>query len=224
MKLRHEFKYSVSTCEYLLLRQRLRATLSHDGHVNADGEYRIRSLYFDNVYDKALREKLDGAETREKFRIRAYNFDWSYIALEKKSKYGSLSEKRSARLTRAEVERLLAGDLDWMPARGDKLVTELYAKMSFDLLRPRTVVDYLREPFVYPPGNVRVTLDRDVRTALLSQRFFDPSLPTLSASENEMILEVKYDEFLPDLIRGLVNTGIRSPTSFSKYANARRYG
>ncbi|NLE13944.1 MAG: polyphosphate polymerase domain-containing protein [Clostridiales bacterium] len=224
MKLRHEYKFPISETDIQVLRMRLGAVLQRDKYTMADGRYRVRSLYFDNLYDKALLEKLDGLQYREKFRIRLYNGDHSFIMLEKKSKYNNLSRKLQTRLRYDEVAQLIEGHTDWMPLRGDPLINELHARMKNDLLRPQTVVEYLREPFTYPAGNVRITIDSDIRTGILSKAFLDPDLTLLEAAPGEAVLEVKYDEYLPDLIRGLVNLGTRRASSFSKYAVSRRFG
>lgn len=188
------------------------------------GRYLIRSLYFDSPDDRALREKLDGVSRREKFRIRCYNHDHSVIHLEKKSKMGGLGCKESADLTKAEVQKLLAGDLQWMLRSEQPLIRELYVKMQTQQLRPRTIVDYMREPFVYGPGNVRVTVDYDIRTGLSGTDFLDPDCPTVPAGDNAVILEVKWDHFLPDVIRAAVGLEDRRVSAFSKYAQCRIYG
>ena len=190
----------------------------------ADGTYRIRSLYFDTPEDTALREKLDGVSRREKFRIRCYNHDYSLIHLEKKSKLAGLCKKESTDLTAQEVRQLLDGDTRWMAAADRPLVQELYRKMQTRQLRPKTLVDYTREPFVYGPGNVRVTLDYDLRTGLGCTEFLDPDCPTIPAGGSPILLEVKWDEFLPDIIRAAVQLEGRRVTAFSKYAQCRIYG
>ena len=145
-------------------------------------------------------------------------------SLKKKRKVSGLSEKRAVTVTREQCERLLAGDTDWLRDSGDPLQMELYAKMRFQQLRPRTTVDYLREPFVYAPGNVRVTLDRQIRSGLSSRDFLNPALPTVRAADTGVaILEIKYDAFLPELIRDIVQQGSRMPTAFSKYAACRAF-
>lgn len=219
---RHEYKFHLSQGEYFGLRSRLRAILPHDAHVGPTGEYAIRSVYFDNANDKALREKLDGVDHREKFRVRWYNGDLSYIVLEKKEKIHGLCRKSGCMLTSEEASRLFRGDVSWMKESGRETVQELAAKMELQGLRPRTVVDYLREPFVFPPGNVRVTLDKDIRgtsfrPGVLEQRGF--TFP----SGGDVLLEVKYDRFLPDLIRDLVQIDSRGAGPFSKYAAVRGY-
>ena len=220
---RHEWKHEITLLDRLVLRQRLRAAARPDGHAR-DGRYLIRSLYFDSPGDTALREKLDGVNRREKFRLRCYNGDPSLIHLEKKSKRNGLGSKELTEVSAAEVRALLEGDLDWMARSGRTLVWELYQKMHTQLLRPRTIVDYIREPFVYAPGNVRVTIDTDIRTGLSRTDFLDPDCPTVPAGDAPAILEVKWDEYLPEIIRAAVQLPGRRASAFSKYAACRIYG
>lgn len=223
MEFRHEYKHYLNYSDYLALQMRLNAVMKLDSHANRNNEYRIRSLYFDNYNDKALREKLEGVNKREKFRIRCYNDNYDYISLEKKSKINGLSKKQSVNLTQEETKRIIAHDIEWMRIDLRPLVVELYAKIKSQLLKPSTVVDYIRQPYVYSAGNVRVTIDRDIRTGLKSTDFFNPNLPTVSTGET-ILLEVKYDGFLPDAIRAAVQLDGRRGTSFSKYAACRMYG
>ena len=224
MKFRHEYKFYVNQSEYIVLRQRLRSVMESDSHTDENGEYKIRSLYFDNLYDKALLEKLNGVNNREKFRIRYYNDDFSKISLEKKSKINGLCNKVSAPLTKEECERILDGDLDWMLESPYDLVKELYVKMKTQLLKPKVLVDYMREPFVYEYGNVRITLDRDIRTGLYVTDLFDLDAPTIIAGEPVIILEVKYDEYLPGFIRDIVDLKNKQATAYSKYGVCRIFG
>lgn len=223
MDFRHEWKHEINFADLLSLRQRLLAVAKPDAHAR-NGIYRIRSLYFDSLSDRVLREKLDGLDRREKFRIRYYNEDISLIRLEKKSKCASLSSKQQVILTEQEVQMLLDGERDWMPDSGRELVQELYVKMQVQGLRPKTIVDYIREPFVYMPGNVRVTLDYDIRTALSCPGFLDPGCATLPVRDAPIILEVKWDAFLPAVIRDAVQLEGRHTATFSKYAACRIYG
>lgn len=217
---RHEWKHEISLSDRLAVRARLRAVCQTDEHA-MDGRYVIRSLYFDNLADKALREKLDGVDRREKFRIRYYNGDPSLIHLEKKSKRNGLGSKVMAELTAREAQAIVDGSLGWMPGSGRPLVQELYHKMRAQGLRPRTIVDYTREPFLYAPGNVRVTLDYDIRTGLGCTDFLNPNCVTIPAGEPLTILEVKWDAYLPDIIRDAVQLEGRRSSPFSKYAACR---
>ena len=219
---RHEWKHEISYADLLAIRQRLRVIARADPHAR-DGKYLIRSLYFENPEDKALREKIDGVNRREKFRIRCYNGDSSLIHLEKKSRLNGLGTKFSARLTAEEAQRIVDGNLDWMMDPDRPLLQELYCKMRYQGLRPKTIVDYTREPYVYGPGNVRVTFDYGIRTGLGCTDFLNPDCITVPAPDSGIILEVKWDAFLPSVIRDSVRTPGRRVTAFSKYAQCRMY-
>jgi hypothetical protein len=223
MQYRHEWKHELAYVDLLCIRQRLRAVAEPDPHA-VDGKYQIRSLYFDNLSDKALREKIDGVNMREKFRIRYYNGDTSLIHLEQKSKRGGLGTKFSARLSPEEAQMIVDGDIDWMLASPHPLIQELYCKMRYQGMRPKTIVDYTREPFIYRPGNVRVTFDYDIHTGLKSTDFLNPACVTIPAGDAPILLEVKWDEFLPGVIRDCVQTPGRRAAAFSKYAQCRIYG
>ena len=222
LQYRHEWKHEISYADLLSIRQRLRVIAQADPHAK-DGKYLIRSLYFDNLNDKALREKVDGVNRREKFRIRYYNGDPSLIHLEKKSRLNGLGTKFSARLTAEEAQRIVDGNLDWMMDSGRPLIQELYCKMRYQGMHPKTIVDYTREPFVYGPGNVRVTFDYNIRTGLGCTDFLNPDCITVPAPDSGIILEVKWDAFLPSVIRDAVQTPGRRVTAFSKYAQCRMY-
>lgn len=220
---RHEWKHVLNYADLLTLRHRLGAVMERDPHA-VDGKYHIRSLYFNNPNDKALREKIDGVNIREKFRIRLYNWDTSLVKLEKKSKRNGLGTKYSANLTVEEAQKIVDGDLDWMMASDQALVQELYCKMRYQRLKPKTIVDYTREPFIFRPGNVRVTLDYDIRTGQERTDFLDPEVVTIPAGDAPILVEVKWDEFLPTIIRDAVTLPDRRVGSFSKYAQCRIYG
>ena len=219
-KFRHEYKHSIPPADMVTLRMRLYAVMQHDSFT-VGGKYFILSLYFDNIFDKALLEKLSGVNQREKFRIRYYNSDTSFIRLEKKAKFGGLSSKLSAPLTYEQADLLARG----IPVRDSKneLINELAFKMDTQLLKPKTIVDYTREAFVYPAGNVRVTLDYNIRTGMDSTELLDPNCVTVPTGE-DIILEVKWDEYLPSAIEQAVQLGSRQTSSFSKYAACRIYG
>ena len=222
MQFRHEVKHEISKSDMLLLRQRLRAVMKPDKHCK-DGFYHIRSLYFDNIYDKALREKLDGINVREKYRIRLYNNDLSLIRLERKFKNGNLGFKESALLSVDEVKAIVNGDIDVLANSKNEVILRFYSKLKNDGLRPKVIVDYIREPFVFAPGNVRVTIDSNIRTGLSSVDILNPDLPTVSVANNPIILEVKWDNYLPDIIRDALTLDSRRSGAFSKYAACRMY-
>ena len=223
MEYRHEIKHFISAADAVAIRRNLTAVASIDPHAGKDGGYRIRSLYFDDPADTALWEKLDGVNERRKFRIRYYNEDLDYIMLECKMKRDGVGCKLQERLTEEEVRRIQAGDVGWMAACGRPLLVVLYTEMKAKGLRPKCVVEYLRAPFVYGPGNVRVTIDWNIRTGPAAQ-FLDPRGLTLPVDGNPMLLEVKWDDYLPGVIRRAAALHGRGSTAFSKYAACRVYG
>lgn len=221
---RNEWKYEISYSDLLAIRQRMRAVAKLDENATSNGSYQIRSLYFDTPTDKALREKIDGVSTREKFRIRYYNGDTSFINLEKKSKLNSLGNKQYASLTAEQAQAIVDGRYEWMLESGNPLIDLLYSKIKSEGLRPKTIVDYTREPFVYTPGNVRVTLDYNIRTGLGCTDFLNPDCITIPTGDPIIILEVKWDEFLPTIMRNAVGLEDRRSGAFSKYRVCRIYG
>ena len=222
MQFRHELKHEISLGDMMAIRARMRAICETDPHA-VDGKYFIRSLYFDNPEDRALREKLDGIRDREKFRIRFYNHDPSVIHLEKKVKRDSLGYKQTASLTRDEAQAIADGDIEWAKDDARPLLRELYAKARYEGFGAKTVVDYMREPFIFRAGNVRVTLDYNIRTGLYSKDFLNPELPTLPIVGDPIIMEVKWDDYLPSIIRDAVRLNGRRSAAFSKYAACRAF-
>ena len=222
MDFRHEVQHEINYSDMLVIKYRLGAVAYPDPHT-IDGKYLIRSLYFDNADDKALMEKVNGMSRREKFRIRYYNGDTSVIHLEKKSKIDHLGNKQSAPLTADEAQSIVEGDIDWMLDSEYPLIKELYSKMINEGTAPKTIVDYTREPFIYPAGNVRVTLDYNIRSGLRCTDFLNTECVTVPVTDT-IILEVKWDGFLPDIIRDAVSISDRREGAFSKYAACRIYG
>ncbi|MDF2567979.1 MAG: hypothetical protein K0R90_1435 [Oscillospiraceae bacterium] len=220
LKPRHELKHIINKIEMLGISKRLCHIASFDKNTDVHGRYKVRSLYFDNYNDKALVEKINGFNQREKFRLRYYNDNLSFIKLEKKSKKNGLCTKQSEIITTQECEKLLAGDILFLKESGKPLFLEFYLKMAYQQLRPKNIVDYTRQAFIYRPGNVRVTLDSDIRSGLLNGDFFNPKLSTISVG-SAVVAEIKYDEFLPQIISDMVNTSKTKATAFSKYAACR---
>jgi len=196
-----------------------------DSNAGKDGTYFIRSLYFDTPDNKALLEKISGVDNREKFRIRLYNHNDSYIRLEKKIKVNGLTAKLSTNLTKNQCNDILVGNVEWMKESDNPVLHEVYHNMRHQRLAPRTIVDYIREAYVYNVGNVRVTIDKSIRSGINSTEIFNKDLPTIETLDGRMaVLEVKYDEFLPEIINDLIQLGDRHKLSVSKYALCRMYG
>lgn len=221
MKPRHEYKHIINLCDLMQLRSRLKTVLKRDLHADDTGKYLVKTLYFDNYMDKALKEKFDGVSYREKFRIRYYNSDTDFIRLEKKSKKGGLCYKESVPITKKDCEKLLKGDISFLINSENDLLKELYAKMHYQMLRPKCIVAYTRESFICAQGNTRVTLDSNISGSNNVLEFLNPSL-SFTKLFNNSVLEVKWDEYLPQLVKDIVQMkNGRKSTAFSKYAAVR---
>ncbi len=224
LKYRHELKHVIAQAEALVLRSRLSCMLPVDRHAGPDGGYHIRSLYFDTPEDKALFDKINGAPVKEKFRIRFYNHNYSFIRLEKKIKHYNRGAKLKAELKKEEVQKIIRGDFVFLRDSGQALLREFYLKLKIEGLLPKTVVDYLREAYFYPAGNVRVTIDSNIRSSVNSIDPFDTELPMAAAMDpGQCILEVKYDGLLPEFIQDLVQLNKCTSGAVSKYAACRVY-
>ncbi len=226
MDFRSELKHYINYQDYLIIKSKISNFLTLDKNVYKDSfEYKIRSIYFDNFNNKVLEEKLLGLNKRDKFRIRLYNDDDSFIRLEKKSKINGLCKKISEPITKDEVLKIINNDIEFLIKSQKQLFQDLYIKMKTEFLKPKTIVDYEREAYIYKIGNVRITFDKNLRTGIVSNDIFNKELCTISPiNKDYIVLEVKYDEFLPEFILNLIQLGERSKTSISKYALCRMYG
>ncbi|WP_077210680.1 polyphosphate polymerase domain-containing protein [Bacillus dakarensis] len=221
---RHELKHEMTKMDCYLLRNRLKYYMEVDPHANKDGKYLIRSVYFDNFDNKVLTQKKEGFYERDKFRVRLYDYNPGLLNLEKKSKRNNLTYKQKCRITAQEYDQIMLGDISWMQDDSRPLMRDLYFEMNMFQLRPVTVVDYEREVFIYRYGNVRVTFDSNIKTSFRNNDVLNPDLPVLETNPDIVILEVKYDEFLPEVIKKLLQIGNRRKGTYSKYQISRMYG
>lgn len=228
IKYRHEYKYLVSAGELEILKVRAEAIMQKDEHVNKEGRfagiYNIRSVYFDDLADTCYLENESGTDPREKFRIRIYNHSDKRISLELKSKRKGMCLKQSCPLSRAQCQQLLRGEPLPEKEGYPPILQKLLLQMKTRGLRPVVIVEYDRIPYVHPLGNVRVTMDCNICASSECQRFFDDSLPLRPILPlGQHILEVKWDELLPDHIYHAMNLQNLQWTSFSKFYLCRRF-
>lgn len=214
---RHEYKYLISKSAAQLLKLRLAGLMERDPHAGPTGQYTIRSLYFDDLHHSAYEEKADGIRDREKFRIRIYNYDTSVIRLEKKEKLGELTRKTGQTITLQDAchfENRLSGPCP--DSTGD--LTNLFRYKIAGGLRPVVLVDYDRTPFVCSAGQTRITLDENLRTR--------PYCGSLTASdramipvfgEDQVVLEVKFNDYLPGVLATALEDIPRVNLAISKY-------
>mgnify|MGYP005757867499 CR=1 FL=1 len=214
---RNEWKYYISLWDGQALKERFGSAMRRDPHAE-NGIYMIRSLYFDDYWNSAYNEKIAGVNFRKKYRIRIYNCSDRTIKLERKLKNSNYIYKESASLTRQEYEWIMEGTYDFLLKHPNRLCQEFYYECVVNVMRPKVIVDYEREPFILPEGNVRVTFDRDVRAAAPDQDIFNPALASFEAMPfGKVVLEVKFTEFLPQHIREALPAGEQEFSAISKY-------
>ncbi|MDR0943411.1 MAG: polyphosphate polymerase domain-containing protein [Ruminococcus sp.] len=215
---RHEQKYLLDATQTELLRRRLLPVIKPDKNAGESGVYKIGSLYFDDIWRRSYTQKLMGTSRRAKYRIRAYNDDDSFIRLERKSKFDKLICKQSEAITRQEYDKILSGDYEFLFASDKPFLKEFYFECRSNIMRPRVIVDYDREPYVYSGGDVRITFDMNLRAGTNGYDLFDPDRPvSYCLDRRQTILEVKFTEFLPRFIGEALSEVDAAYTSQSKY-------
>lgn len=222
-KFRNELKYICSEGELIQLQSRIQMLCDADAHAGPEGIYNIRSIYFDDLQNRYFFENENGTDPREKFRIRTYNASDSRITLECKKKERSMTHKDSCQLSKEQYQKILDGSLSASDANST-LLEKFYLIQEQRHLQPKVIVAYERTPFVYTFGNVRITFDRNIGSSTDISAFFDPYLPVrpiLPLGKN--ILEVKYDELLPNFLYDAMSLGSLRQTTFSKYYLCRKF-
>lgn len=223
-KYRHEYKYVSPEVILAVLEKRANSVLSLDSHVGENGSYSIRSIYFDDIYNTCYHENENGTDPREKFRIRIYNCNAQRISLELKQKENSKTLKLSCPISKEDCNLIMNGKIPEIQNDTPYLLKKLVSKMQYSDLKPVCIVAYERVPYIYKIGNVRVTFDRNIRSSSDIKGFFSNSTAFRPVMEKNInMMEVKFDELLPDYISSLLQTGLLRQTSFSKYYLCRKY-
>lgn len=223
-KYRHELKYICTAAQLALLQGRIHHLMPLDSHVAGSGMYTIRSLYFDDYYDRCYYENENGTDPREKFRIRIYNGSTDRISLELKKKERGKTLKLSCPLTEEQCRILMRGEPLPDSRDYDPVLQKLLLLMRTTLMKPKIIVEYDRVPYIYKLGNVRVTLDKNISSSNRIETFLDkeiyrrPIMPT-----GWHVLEVKFDEFLPDYIKTALQLDSLRQTAYSKFYLCRKY-
>ena len=221
---RHEYKYLISRADAELLKLRLPHIMESDAHADTGGKYTIRSLYFDDFQNTAYYDKVDGVSERAKYRIRFYDYDSSLIKLEKKEKLGNLTRKTAQTITKKDARALEYALTDGCPDNPDGLTAELRLACVSKGLRPRVLVDYDRTPFICRDGNTRITLDENLRTRpYIPHLFASPRAMVPVLDSNQVILEVKFDDFLPGYLAAALADIPKASLAISKFALCMNY-
>lgn len=221
---RHEYKYVCSDRQLICIKNRIEQYMSLDKHAGNKGMYTIRSLYFDDYGNTCYYDNLSGVDPREKFRIRIYDADASFIRLELKQKWRGMTRKLSCPVEEGLCRRLMNGETTCPNELDEPLYRRLFIEQSTKLLKPKIIVEYDRVPYVYRDGNVRVTFDTNIRSSVDIRSFLDEHImtrPVMSAGYH--VLEVKFDEFIPDFIHHAIQIDKLRQTAYSKYCLCRKY-
>jgi hypothetical protein len=224
-KFRHELKYYINYYEYEILRKKLKVILKQDKFSINDKGYHIRSLYFDNLHDNDLFEKNYGLLKRKKIRIRIYNKSDKVIKLERKYRYGEYICKESASLTKEEYQKIMNSEYEFLREKDSPLYRDFYLYLRSENLTPKIIVDYTREAYVGYESDVRITFDKELSTVTNSIDIFNENIVTVEAlSYPQLIMEVKFNEYLPTYIRRLLDLDSHNRSAISKYVICRESG
>ena len=223
-KYRHELKYICTAGQLALIQNRIHHLIPMDSHVGEDGMYAIRSLYFDDYRNRCYYENENGTDPREKFRIRIYNGSADKISLELKKKERGKTLKLSCPLTEEQCRTLMRGEVLPDSKEYHPVLQKLLLLMKTTMMKPKIIVEYDRVPYVYKLGNVRITLDKNICSSNRIETFLDKKIykrPIMPAGWH--VLEVKFDEFLPDYIKSTLQLDSLRQTAFSKFYLSRKY-
>ena len=198
--------------------------MKHDSNVANNNQYHIRSLYFDNFKNSGIFEKQSGILQRKKYRIRIYNFEKNVIKLERKERVGQYIRKFSSKLSYSNCQEILNGNINSLKSSENDLENSFYADLRSENYLPSVIVDYDREPLTYTYGNVRVTFDTNLKSGLYQTSLFDKNLKMVRVIEEpQLIMEVKYDNYLPDIIRNAIQINSSTRYAISKFVICKKY-
>lgn len=222
-KYRNEIKFVINKDSAEILKKKLSLLMDVDSNsVYEDNSYLIRSLYFDNVYSDAYYEKIDGVEYRKKYRIRLYNNDTSFIRLECKYKHENKTSKDQILIDKNICDKIINGNIEELDISSNNLLTKFVIDYRTRNLRPSIIVDYKRLAYTYPVSDVRVTFDSKIRSGRYNYNLYDEDLGTYKViDDNEVVLEVKFNEILPEQIAIVLATVPMIRQAFSKFATCR---
>lgn len=218
VRFRHEDKFIIDNMQAEILKARARAIMRPDSHTGADGRYSIKSLYFDNINNDCYFDSENGNDPRAKFRIRIYNNDTTMIRLEKKIKQNGLTLKRSSLISREEAAALISGDpislANIENEEKKSLISEIYNGGLF----PVIIIEYDRLPYVYPVSNIRFTLDDNIAFSTDVRNFLDTEhKPCMKVRGGAYIMELKWNNYMPGMIREYLSINSLQRSRFSKY-------
>ena len=220
---RHELKYLINQLEYQVIVKKLSKILKRDNN-SINNNYTVSSLYFDNFNNKAYQDKLSGELIRHKFRIRFYNNNTNYLKLEQKSKVNQVTFKHAVLLTKLELNKIYNNNFGFLLTKKQLLYLKFYQQLQHELLKPKVIVKYQREAFTHKAGRLRITFDKQIKTANNHTNIFANNLKFIDAIDSKIIImEIKFNEVLPSFIKGIVESAHTRQIAASKYVFSRKY-
>jgi hypothetical protein len=214
---RNELKFLINVHQKKVMANKLSKICQRDLFSDADGGYLVSSLYFDDYNQSAIFDKLSGIRDRKKFRVRVYNHQSSVIKLERKIKRGYVTEKSHIKISKGEYDTLVGGDASFLRHKDDVVAKDFYLYYRTKNLRPRVVVEYRREAFIYQYGDVRITFDYLLKAGAFQKDLFSNGYMISAIPHDQIILEVKYSGYFPDVIRNIIQIDNLQWQSSSKY-------
>ncbi len=222
--LREEKKYGISLERANYLYGKMKLFMEGDPY-NGYEQYMVRSLYFDTMYDDDFSEKESGNEYRKKIRLRIYDAGANNAKLEMKEKCGVSQRKRSLSLSKEQALKLIEGNYSVLLDHDEDIAKEFYLVMTTEGYKPKCVVQYMRRAFSAPENNIRITYDSELESNEGYFNIFDENLCVYPIMDkDEVVLEVKYNNFLLSYIKDILQCVDSVETSCSKYCRARKYG
>lgn len=218
-KLRYENKYIVTTHQVEMLKCYMEGICFRDDFAGEKGCYNIRSLYFDDYWSNSYWDNEIGIEPRSKFRIRVYNCNFDEVFLEQKIRIGGKIYKERVQVSREFCELLIRDE--WQKIlypTTDAVFNRFLTMYHTRILRPQIIIEYDREPYIYPDGDVRITFDRNISFSDNVELFFEKDIfeqPIMG--DRQEVLEIKFKNFLPDILYQGINLKYMQQESFSKY-------
>ncbi|MEJ2756996.1 MAG: polyphosphate polymerase domain-containing protein [Anaerolineales bacterium] len=215
---RNELKFLINAHQKNLMAIKLSKIFQRDPFSDADGGYLISSLYFDDYHQSAFFDKLSGVRDRKKFRVRVYNYQPNVIKLERKIKRVNVIEKSHLQISKEEYDMLICGDVGFLGHKDNLVAKDFYLCYRTKNLRPRVVVEYRREAFIYKFGDVRITFDYSLKAGVFQNDLFSNGYMISAIPQDQIILEVKYTGYIPDIVRNIIQINNLQWQSSSKYA------
>lgn len=219
---RHELKYYINRSDYEYCRSLARHLMARDSYQKDDQGYFIRSLYLDDIYDNSVEEKLAGIEKRDKYRLRIYDPAQDWVKLERKRKHNDYIQKTTAVITKEEALKIMDGNYEDLLRHDSLNLNSIYFDLKRKYFHPVVVVDYIRDVFVLDYNRIRVTFDKYLQSNTWDFDLFNPKVATSSLQRDEVIImEVKFNHFLPSWFTEFFKLGNVTRSAISKYCQSR---